>query len=104
MYKDFCENEYEEYDRKVYTSYINSAVQADDPKWRRDYTTFDNFPTTLASLGVQIEGNRLGLGTNLFSDTMTLTELYGRDRVNSELQKQSKLMEELTKDIDTNLE
>lgn len=104
MDKDFCENVDEEYERKVYTSYINSAVQADDPKWRRDYTTFDNFPTTLASLGVQIEGDRLGLGTNLFSDTMTLTELYGRDRVNSELQKQSKLMEELTKDIDTNLE
>ncbi len=43
----------------------------------RTYTTFDNFPTTLAAMGVTIEGNRLGLGTNLFSSEQTLSERYG---------------------------
>ena len=99
MDKDFCADVDSAYERNVYTAYINSAVQPADPQRRRDYTTFDAFPTTLAGLGVEIEGDRLGLGTNLFSDTMTLTELYGRDRVDSELQKKSELMERLTKDI-----
>lgn len=39
----------------------------------------DLFPTMLASLGVQIEGNRLGLGTNLFSDKKTLMKELGGD-------------------------
>lgn len=99
MDSDFCEDIDDSYERKVYTAYINSAVQTADPQWRREYSTFDNFPTTLASLGVKIDGERLGLGTNLFSNTMTLTELYGKDRVDSELQKKSGLMEEFTKDI-----
>ena len=34
----------------------------------------DMFPTTLASLGAVIDGDRLGLGTNLFSDKPTLAE------------------------------
>lgn len=29
--------------------------------WELDYTTIDVYPTTLASLGVQIESDRLGL-------------------------------------------
>ena len=47
------------------------------------------FPTTLGALGVQIEGDRLGLGTNLFSATPTLAEEYGFEHVNYELQKNS---------------
>ena len=31
------------------------------------FSQFDMFPTTLAALGVKIEGNKLGLGVNLFS-------------------------------------
>ena len=37
----------------------------------------DMFPTILASIGVKIEGERLGLGTNLFSGVPTLFEEYG---------------------------
>ena len=44
---------------------------------KRTYTTFDAFPTTLAARGADIEGNRLGLGTNLFSSTQTLSERFG---------------------------
>lgn len=102
MDSDFCKNVDADYTRKVYTTYINSAVEPSDQQWRREYTTFDNFPTTLASLGVKIEGERLGLGTNLFSDEKTLIETYGKEYVNSELLKRSELMDKLTKDIDEN--
>lgn len=100
MDSDFCEDIDDNYDRKVYTAYINSGVEPENPDWRREYSTFDQFPTTLASLGVQIEGNRLGLGSNLFSSEYTLTELYGVDYVNNELLKKSELMDRLTEDID----
>ena len=33
----------------------------------------DMFPTILASLGAQIEGDRLGIGTNLFSNKTMLS-------------------------------
>ena len=49
----------------------------------------DMFPTTLAAIGCEIEGNRLGLGTNLFSGEKTLTEKYGYDNLNAELSKKS---------------
>ena len=100
MDSDFCYDIDDNYDKKVYTAYINSCIEPENPDWRREYSTFDQFPTTLASLGVQIEGNRLGLGTNLFSSEYTLTELYGVDYVNNELLKKSELMDKLTEDID----
>lgn len=40
-------------------------------------------------MGVKIQGNRLGLGSNLASDTPTLIEKYGLDKVNTELSKNS---------------
>lgn len=55
----------------------------------RDYTTMDIYSTTLASLGVQIEGDRLGLGVNLFSDVSTLYEQYGEEYLNEEVLKNS---------------
>ena len=94
MDKDFCEDIDEDYIRKVYTTYINPAAELETTE-KRNYTTFDNFPTTLAALGVKIDGNRLGLGTNLFSSTQTLTERFGIDKMESELKKKSKLMEKL---------
>lgn len=93
MDSDFCENVDPDYQRKVYTTYINAGTS--ECTDTRSYTTFDNFPTTLASLGVKIEGDRLGLGTNLFSSTQTLTERYGIDQERTELQKKSELLEKL---------
>lgn len=75
------------YDRTVYTTIINPVISYN--QGNREYTTLDLFPTTLASLGVNIEGNRLGLGTNLFSDEKTLIEIYGKDYVNDEIKKNS---------------
>lgn len=57
----------------------------------RQYANFDMFPTILASMGVEIEGNRLGIGTNLFSDKNTVFEEYGVDTVNLELEKKSEI-------------
>lgn len=94
MDKDFCEDIDDDYTRKVYTTYINPAAELETTE-KRNYTTFDNFPTTLAALGVKIDGNRLGLGTNLFSSTQTLTERFGIDKMESELKKKSKMMEKL---------
>lgn len=39
--------------------------------------------------GVKIEGNRLGLGTDLFSNEPTVFEKFGYDYVNKELAKKS---------------
>ena len=94
MDKDFCEDVDDDYTRKVYTTYINPAAELETTE-KRNYTTFDNFPTTLAALGVKIDGNRLGLGTNLFSSTQTLTDRFGIDKMESELKKKSKMMEKL---------
>jgi len=90
---DFCNKVSSKYDRKVYTCYINPAATVEDPDAARTYTTFDDFPTTLAALGCTIDGNRLGLGTNLFSSTPTLVEQYGVSEVNTELARRSEWME-----------
>lgn len=100
MDSDFCEDVKPDYVRKVYTVYINPAAEVQKKDMYREYTTFDHYPTTLASLGVKIEGERLGLGTNLFSDEWTLTEKYQRSWVESELNKKSKFMEDLTSYIE----
>ena len=98
MDSNFCDDVPSSYERKVYATYINSAVQPETEDYR-EYSTMDNFPTTLASLGVEISGNRLGLGTNLFSSEETLIETYGKEQVNTGLKMKSKFMDELTKDI-----
>lgn len=94
MDSDFCKGVDSNYTRRVYTAYINPLAEVEISK-ERNYTTFDVFPTTLAALGVEIEGERLGLGTNLFSSTQTLTERFGVDIEKREIKKKSKLMEEL---------
>ncbi|MEE1085838.1 MAG: GBS Bsp-like repeat-containing protein [Schaedlerella sp.] len=101
MDRDFCEDVDQDYVRTTYTAYINSAVKVKNENMRREFSTFDHYPTTLASLGVQIEGERLGLGTNLFSDIPTLVEVYGSDVVIAEVQKESEFMRRLIAEIDT---
>lgn len=74
--------------RTIYNVIINSKVTTDNTK-NRIFTTMDMYPTTLASLGVEIKGDRLGLGTNLFSNKPTLPEEIGYDYLNEELEKKS---------------
>ncbi len=75
MDTDFCDNVSGDYKRRTYFNIINGNCQR-QTDGERDYTTMDVFPTTLASLGVTIPGDRLGLGTNLYSDKETLIEQY----------------------------
>lgn len=76
------------YDRRTYVNVINS-----DKKYTGDariYTTMDMFPTTLSALGCGIEGDRLGLGTDLFSNTETLAETLGCSALDYQLKLNSK--------------
>ena len=71
--------------RKIYNTFINTKSSGCTNN--REFTTMDMYPTTLAALGATIEGERLGLGTNLFSCEPTLSEQYGTDYINTELLK-----------------
>ncbi len=92
---DFCARIDPEYKRRTYTCYINSAEELKQPERRRVFSTFDNFPSTLAAMGVKIDGDRLGLGTNLFSDQDTLTEKFGEAYVEAEVSKKTDFLEAL---------
>ncbi|EFV01679.1 arylsulfatase [Pseudoramibacter alactolyticus ATCC 23263] len=79
------------YDRTVYNCIINGARDTEEPLnlKNRVFTPMDMLPTTLASMGYRIKGNRLGLGANLFSNQKTLAETLGFDQFNKELAKKS---------------
>ena len=64
------------YQRLVYNCFVYAAAEPSGTT-NRTFAAVDLFPTTLAALGCEIEGDRLGLGTNLFSDTPTLAEEMG---------------------------
>ena len=76
------------YQRTIYNAFINSKIEPEKEK-NRLFSTLDLFPTTLASLGVEIEGNKLGLGVNLFSKEKTLVEKLGLENLNKEISKKS---------------
>lgn len=78
MDTDFADYIDTDFERTIYNTYINSAVDLPVKQLKnRSFSSLDLFPTTLSSLGVEIEGNQLGLGVNLFSDSNTLLEEYG---------------------------
>ena len=68
----------DDYLRNTYCCILNSDVTPKNTK-NRLYAANDMFPTALAAIGVQIEGDRLGFGTNLFSARQTLPEELGRE-------------------------
>ena len=76
------------YRRTVFNTFINSGVEPVNNK-NRQFDSFDIYPTTLASLGFDIDGDRLGLGTNLFSSKKTLTEEFGNEYIENELKMKS---------------
>lgn len=89
MQSNFFElEEGQDYQKKVVNVIINPALEVENTN--RVYSTMDLYPTTLAALGADIEGNKLALGTNLFSDEETLIEKYGLEYVNDELMKISR--------------
>ena len=83
----------DDYQRLLYNCFINVPVTA-TAVTNRHFAAIDLFPTTLAAIGCTIEGDRLGLGTNLFSGKKTLAERWGFDYFNNELAKASTYYEE----------
>ncbi len=88
MAPEFLKNIDENYVRTTYNCIINAPIEPIN-ETDREFGAFDMFPTTLAAIGATIEGNRLGIGTNLFSAEKTLTEIYGFEKVNEELSMRS---------------
>ena len=77
-----------EENRYIYSTYINSCVEAENTE-NRIYTGLDTYPSIISAIGGKIKGDRLGLGVNLFSNKKTLAEKYGMIRLNSEIIKKS---------------
>lgn len=67
------------FDRKAYYTIINPAQNC-IPTENRSLCTFDFYPTTVSALGIEFEGERIGLGTDLFSNKETLCEKYGTEQ------------------------
>ena len=80
------------YQRLLYNCFINAPTVARKTT-NRKFTAVDLFPSTLSAIGCTIDGERLGLGTNLFSGAKTLTEMLGFDYFNNELAKASSYYE-----------
>lgn len=74
------------YIRTPYNCIINSVVIPHHTR-NRLFNVVDMYPTILASIGGNIENNRLGIGTNLFSNTNTILEKYNFNYINTELLK-----------------
>ena len=84
----------EDYVRTQYNCFINAAVSPSVTK-NRQFTPFDLLPSTLAAMGCRIEGDRLALGTNLFSDKQTLLECFDSlQTLNQELSYHSEFYED----------
>lgn len=90
----FSDKDASNYQRKAYYTIINPAVTPERSDARKT-CTYDLFPTTVAALGITYDGNRLGLGTNLFSSEDTLVEIYGAKEFNAEIQLQSAYYDKL---------
>jgi len=73
-------------DRKWIDIFINPA-KAPICESPRIFSDIDMFPTILSSINFDIEGNRLGLGADLFSDKKTLIETLGFDSLNNAIDK-----------------
>lgn len=78
------------YDRTVYNCFINSSKTTKFPSSGRECTVLDMFPTVLSAMGFEIDGGRLGLGTDLFSEKKTYAEEMGFQQFNEELSKYSR--------------
>ncbi|MBR2134484.1 MAG: LTA synthase family protein [Eubacterium sp.] len=84
-----------EYERRQFNLILNPdpsvANVSTSVTTNRLWSNWDLYPTILASIGAKIDGERLGIGTNLFSGDETVFEQYGVDFVNAELEKASDL-------------
>lgn len=95
MNNNFWDDLDTDYNRRVYNCFINTKIDKKNVDYNyRIFYSMDLFPTTLAALGAKIEGNRLGIGTNLFSDVKTIGEEIGQEEFETESLKYSKYYNE----------
>ena len=93
MDPDFCNDMAPGYERRTFTCVVNAQASLADAKRTRAFSTFDLFPTTLAALGATIEGDRLGLGANLYGSHDTLVEEFGKADCARKLQRHSDFLD-----------
>ncbi|NLK01633.1 MAG: LTA synthase family protein [Clostridiaceae bacterium] len=91
MDKDFMKEVPRE-ERAVFNVFINAAATPVRTK-NREFMATDLFPTTLAAMGYEIEGDRLGLGTDLFSGRETLAEELGVEELDQRFKERSAFYE-----------
>lgn len=98
MDQNFFKRVAPDYPRTIFNLILNPAPTVKNTPAQyynnRTWAVFDMFPTILTSMGVEIEGHRLGLGTDLFSGEKTLFEQDGRTYVNDELNNRSNFYNE----------
>lgn len=85
---------FKDFDKKYHRTTTNLIINGDFNQkniktQNRQFAPFDMYPTILSSMGVKINGNRLGLGTDLSSGDKTLIERDTLEKVNDELAKNS---------------
>ena len=79
----FPENAIEHY----WVNFLVNSEKTPVSDEKREFTSFDMYPTILEAMGARIEGGALGLGRSLFSNEKTLIEKYGKDSLNSLIKK-----------------
>ncbi|MEW6959809.1 LTA synthase family protein [Trueperella pyogenes] len=92
MDKKFFENWDKSYNRTVVNIILNPVQGTNLPASitkNRQYAPFDFFPTILSAIGAKIDGDRIGLGVDLFSGATTLVERDGTALLNKEFAKRS---------------
>ena len=78
------------YTRTTYNLILNAKATKKDGCFKnRKWANFDYMPTILSAMGFKIEGDRLGVGTNLYSGLKTVYEKYGYDEINRALVRKS---------------
>lgn len=76
-------------DRTIYNCFLNARKTPERGEHNREAVMMDLYPTTLSAMGWEISGDRLGLGTDLFSATATLAERRGVEWLNDETMRYS---------------
>lgn len=77
-------------ERKVYNLFINVPQPL---TVNRTFTQVDMFPTVIEALGGKIKNHRLGIGTSLFSEEPTFSEVYSEEFLRDTLAKRNDLYE-----------
>ncbi len=87
----------DDYERTQFNCILNphpSVAATKKVTTNRTWCNWDYYPTILAAMGCKVEGNRLGVGTNLFSGDQTVFEEYGVEYTNIEFEKANDLYNE----------